>query len=320
VAEQLSMFPGEDEAKYQAFVDKFKPKKTTDDCYTPDNIYRTVAAWVAREYGLGPASFVRPFWPGGDYEAFEYPDGCVVVDNPPFSLLARIKAFYIRRGIRFFLFAPTLTLFSSNQDDVCYIPCGVQITYANGAVVNSSFVTNLDRWLVRTAPDLYRAIKRVNDANEKAAAKQLPKYVYPDCVLTAAASYRLSKYGVDYRLERGDATFIRRLDAMKARGKDSGIFSGAWLLSERAAAERAAAERAAAERAAAERAAATVWELSERERRIVAGLGDGTPKSLPPMGKVAPASPGSDEVPGSPRPHPDPFDLSALMSMPKEVT
>ena len=290
--EQLTMFSEDSEAKYQAFVDKFKPKKTTDDCYTPDNIYRTVAAWVAREYGLDPASFVRPFWPGGDYEAFEYPEGCVVVDNPPFSLLARIKAFYIRRGIRFFLFAPTLTLFSSNRDDVCYIPCGVTVTYANGAGVNTSFVTNLDRWLVRTAPDLYREIKQANDANEKAAKKQLPKYVYPDCVLTAAASYLLGKYGVDYRLARGDATFIRKLDAMTDRGKD-GIFGGAFLLSERAAAERAAAERAAAERAAAERAAATVWELSERERRIVAGLGAGEP-----------AEPGGD-----------PFNLDALMEM-----
>ena len=27
---------------YQAFVDKFKPKKTTDDCYTPENIYKVV--------------------------------------------------------------------------------------------------------------------------------------------------------------------------------------------------------------------------------------------------------------------------------------
>ena len=43
------------------------------------------------------------------------------------------------------------------------------------------------------------------------------------------------------------------------------------LLSERAAAERAAAERAAAERAAANR-----WSLSDRERAIVAMLGDRT--------------------------------------------
>lgn len=29
---------GEINAEYQSFVDKFKPKKTTDDCYTPPNI------------------------------------------------------------------------------------------------------------------------------------------------------------------------------------------------------------------------------------------------------------------------------------------
>ena len=63
---------------------------------------------------------------------------------------------------------------------------------------------------------------------------------------------------------------------MKAEGK-SGIFGGAFLLSERAAAERAAAERAAAERAAAERAEAEVWELSDRERGIVKMLSNGVP-------------------------------------------
>ena len=59
----------------------------------------------------------------------------------------------------------------------------------------------------------------------------------------------------------------RQLDAQAGAGKT--IFGGGLLLSERAAAERAAAERAAAERA-----AATVWELSERERRMVAALGE----------------------------------------------
>lgn len=28
--------------EYAAFVEKFKPKKTTDDCYTPDNVYAAV--------------------------------------------------------------------------------------------------------------------------------------------------------------------------------------------------------------------------------------------------------------------------------------
>ena len=45
------------------------------------------------------ADVVRPFWRGGDYEAFEYLEGCVVVDNLPFSIHARIQDFYLGRGI-----------------------------------------------------------------------------------------------------------------------------------------------------------------------------------------------------------------------------
>lgn len=35
---------------------------------------------------------------GRDFEAFDYPDGCIVVDNQPFSILARIQDFYLGRG------------------------------------------------------------------------------------------------------------------------------------------------------------------------------------------------------------------------------
>ena len=76
-----------DNPEYDAFVEKFKPKKTTDDCYTPENVYEAVRDWAVQEYGLEVREIVRPFWPGGDYERFAYPDGCVVIDNPPFSIL-----------------------------------------------------------------------------------------------------------------------------------------------------------------------------------------------------------------------------------------
>lgn len=36
---------------YKKFVDKFKPKKTTDDCYTPENVYNAVRDWTVEEYG-----------------------------------------------------------------------------------------------------------------------------------------------------------------------------------------------------------------------------------------------------------------------------
>ena len=259
---QTSLFG--DQAEYDAFTDKFKPKKTTDDCYTPPEVYETVAAWVAKEYGADPADFVRPFFPELDFVKFDYPDGCTVVDNPPFSLLATIIRHYCRIGIRFFLFAPALTLFTATEQPVCYLGTGVDITYENGAVVPTSFVTNLDRMQLRTVPDLRQAVKEANAkalASSGRAKPELPKYVYPDCVITAAAMQKLSKYGAALDVPKNEAIYAGTLDAQRPFKKS--IFGGGYLLSDRAAAERAAAERAAAERA-----AAHVWELSPRERAL----------------------------------------------------
>lgn len=277
LAGQINLF-GEETAQdveYQAFVDKFTPKKTTDDCYTPDNIYEAVAEWVAAEYGVDRADMVRPFWPGGDFERFDYPAGCCVVDNPPFSIITKIQRVYLSKGIRFFLFAPTLTLFSGRGLDVTYIPCGVSITYANTAKVNTSFVTNLDTCRVRSAPALYQAIRRQNDINEKAATAQLPKYEYPAHVLTAAAAYQYSRLGVEYRLEKADCTPISAMDAQRNVGK--AIFGRGFLLSDRAAADRAAADRAAADRAAADRANIITWSLSDRERAMIDAMNNRKP-------------------------------------------
>ena len=82
--------------EYREFVDKFKPKKTTDDCYTPVEVYEAIAGWVAEEYGLNKCDFVRPFFPGGDYERYQYSEAAVVVDKPPFSILTAIVDFYER--------------------------------------------------------------------------------------------------------------------------------------------------------------------------------------------------------------------------------
>lgn len=66
---------------YEEFVEKFKPKKTTDDCYTPEAVYDVIRDYVVEKYGLHGRLVVRPFWPGGDYENFNYPEDCVVIDN-----------------------------------------------------------------------------------------------------------------------------------------------------------------------------------------------------------------------------------------------
>ena len=64
---------GNDE--YNEFLEKFEPKKTTDDCYTPAIVYDAIADWVASEFGLDRSAFIRPFYPGGDYQNEKYPAG-----------------------------------------------------------------------------------------------------------------------------------------------------------------------------------------------------------------------------------------------------
>lgn len=246
---------------YEGFVEKFRPKKTTDDCYTPDNVYAAARDWAVRKYRLEGAEIVRPFWPGGDYEAFDYPASCVVIDNPPFSIISKIVSFYHANRIDYFLFAPYLTNLGIGAGcagvNHVIVPCTIR--YENGAGVATSFVTNLGDDFILSAPDLMDAIEKANNENLKAVKKSLPKYIYPDCVVTSASVGYLCKYHTPFALKRSECAFIRKLDAQG----DNGIFGCGFIISERAAAERAAAERAAAERA-----AATFWTLSPRELEI----------------------------------------------------
>ena len=255
---------GNDE--YNDFLEKFEAKKTTDDCYTPDVVYDAVAGWVAEEYGVKRENFVRPFYPGGDYQNEKYAEDAIVVDNPPFSILAEILRFYDEHGIKFFLFAPTLTLFSSSSSSSCALCCGVAVLYENGASVNTSFLTNLEDNRLRSCPELYRRVSDAVDEYRKEIKKELPKYDYPyEVVLSTGIAY-LSKYGEEFKVSREESEHIRQLDSQKESGKE--LYGSGYLISERAAAERAAAERAAAERA-----NAHVWALSDREMEIIKGLG-----------------------------------------------
>lgn len=259
--EQLTLEEASEE--YKAFVDKFKPKLTTDDCYTPPNIYETVKEWVFEHYNLDKSTkVIRPFYPGGDYEHAEYPENSIVIDNPPFSILSKIEKFYLARGIRFFLFALGTACFKPYNGLHC-VCVGGQVTYQNGANVNTSFVTNLGGHLVETAPDLYRRIKTENEKNVKAQKKQHDKLKFPPQVVTAAQLNQLSAKGQYFTLDEKDVVFARTLDNAK-----KGVFGSCFLLSEKAAAERAAAERAVNDET-------HYIELSEREKEIIKKLGVG---------------------------------------------
>ncbi|MBO7685777.1 MAG: hypothetical protein J6V72_05305 [Kiritimatiellae bacterium] len=211
----------EDNPEYQAFLDKFKPKKTTDDCYTPKPVYDAVLQWATKEYNLDGREVIRPFWPGGDYQAQEYPPGCVVVDNPPFSILSQIVAWFNERKIDYFLFSPYLTNLGTQGCN--HVISAHSVTYANGARVDTSFVTNMGEWFIRSAPDLMEAIREADEKNRNAETRKLPKYSYPASVVTSAAIGYLCKHHVDFRLRREECAFTRGLDA---QGKGGGHI---WL-------------------------------------------------------------------------------------------
>ena len=252
----------DDDEEYQEFLKKFEAKKTTDDCYTPDNIYYAVRDWAAKKYEIGNAAIVRPFYPGGDYKSEKYPSGCVVIDNPPFSIISEICEWYTRKGINFFLFAPTLTLLGIMRGSANYVACGCGVVYENGASVNTSFVTNMGGNKIVAAADLREILDDENKKNLKKLHRELPKYSYPNEVLTATMLCYMTAHGVSLEIGGSDAHFIRALDAQKASGK--GLFGSGFLLSEKAAAEKAAAEKVNTD----------IWELSEREWAIVRGLGN----------------------------------------------
>ena len=259
---------------YEDFVEKFVPKKTTDDCYTPPLVYDAVADYVAKRYGLDKSNFVRPFWPGADYTQYDYRPKDVVLDNPPFSILSKIIDYYVIKDVKFFLFAPSLTIFSAvkHLKKINHIITDTSIVFENGANIKTGFVTNLDHGIVaESCPDLYKSIKRAVEETLKSVKKQVPKYEYPDEVLTAANLQHLAHFGVHYVLKPEECEFVRVLDAQRSKKKS--IFGSGFLISGEKAAEKAAAEKAAAEKAAAEKADVHVWELSDREKEIVKRLG-----------------------------------------------
>ena len=277
--EQLTIF-GEEETRptvkrigkndyfndYESFVDKFEVKKTTDDCYTPREVYDVVKAYAGELADLTDRPVVRPFFPGGDYRNFTYPEDCVVIDNPPFSIITQIVRFYLAAKIDFFLFAPHLTLFTPGAE-CCCIVAGADIRYENGAIVKTSFLTNLVPDIrVWVNPELAERIEAVQAVEKRTVEKK----EYPMHLISSALLGKILAQGIDFKIPASECYFVRTLDAMK--DADKTVFGGGFLISERAAKEREAKEQAAKERAAREASKGRVINLSDREKRIVEKL------------------------------------------------
>lgn len=257
----------ENDPEYQEFVKKFQAKRTTDDCYTPDVVYDAVAEWVASEYNVSRANFVRPFYPGGDYQKERYKPTDIVVDNPPFSILASIIDWYNERGIRYFLFGPQLTLMGTAAGRCTCLAVGVQITYANGAKVNTSFVTNMDDKdiVARADARLYKNVDAANLSQFEGEKKRMPRYTWPKEVIMSPFLHRCAQYGIDFVLKKDEVHLIEELEMQREVGKQ--IFGKGYLVSNAVLNRRLQAEAIIEQKE-----DAYVWKLSDSEREIIEGL------------------------------------------------
>lgn len=236
---------------YESFVAKFQDKeKTTDDTYTPKDVYEAVLQYVGEMYDLTGKEILRPFYPGGDYEHAEYPEDGVVIDNPPFSIFTKICAFYSARRIPFFIFGNGLTILSCCN--VCTaVITSTQITFGNGAKVQCNFASNLfGNKIVTTAPRLSELIKACPSQGTKA---ELPKLIYPDELLSVSDLQIICKGGIEFSVDRSEAVRVSNVDNYP---KETGIFGHHLLIS----------------KAKAQAIHAIPVPLSPREQRIVDSL------------------------------------------------
>ena len=217
---------GETNEEYEQFVNKFneKPPLTTDDCYTPNEVYEAVKNWAIERYGLQGRKIIRPFYPGGDYQKETYPKGCVVIDNPPFSILSEICRWYNEKGIDYFLFAPSLTFFSTAGGALNYVVASPDIIYENGAKVPTDFVTNLGDIKVELAYDLKKGVEDAQDAPSENARN---RYEYPINLITSALLKKYLDKKVSAKIK--NAYFVRKLDCQES---GSVVFGGGFIISE----------------------------------------------------------------------------------------
>ena len=261
---------------YDSFVAKFQDNgpKTTDDTYTPRDIYESVLRYVGEMCDLSDKVILRPFYPGGDYENAEYPENGVVIDNPPFSLLMKIVAFYTSRNIPFFLFGPGLTM--GNCCKYCsVIVVSEQIMFENGAKVHCNFASNMfGDVMVMTAPKLDEYFR-----NCKSQVKPNPvaKIGYPAHVLSIGMMQQICKGGVDFVVRSNECEILKSLDRLGTNAHKGGLYGHHFLLNSKKAAEKEqarTASRLASEKAKEEAALKNTdfIELSDRERKIIEKL------------------------------------------------
>lgn len=246
---------------YESFIAKFSDKpKTTDECWTPQDVYDSVVRYVGTVVDLTGKQILRPFYPGGDYEQAEYPEDGIVIDNPPFSIFSKICKFYTDNNVPFFLFAPGLTVGSIFKYCTAVIVSG-QMRFTNGATVNVNFASNLyGDTVILTAPALSRMLEACPSQDQKA---RLPKYGYPAELVSVSDMQTICRRGIDFAIRRGECVLVGNLDN---HPKKCGLFGEHILTTTAIGTAKEAAKEAAKD--------IIPIQLSEREKRIVSNIGN----------------------------------------------
>lgn len=195
---------------YDSFMAKFADNpKTTDECWTPEDVYNAVVEYVGTITDMSGRQILRPFYPGGDYLNAEYPDDGIVIDNPPFSMFTSIVQFYTRERIPFFLFGPGMSIMSAAPYCTCVF-ISETLRFTNGASVRVNFASNLfGDTIATTAPLLDRLIRKCPSQDTKA---NLPNYEYPPEVVSASDLQTICRGGIEFALRRGECMILRTLD------------------------------------------------------------------------------------------------------------
>ncbi len=249
---------------YESFVAKFSDNpKTTDDCYTPRDVYEAVVRYVSTITDMSGKVILRPFYPGGDYLNADYPENGVVVDNPPFSMFTKICRWYSAVGIPFFMFGPGLTITSACKYCTAIV-INESVTFENGANVRLNFASNLyGDTMIMTAPRLGRMIAECPSQKPK---NPLPSFEYPSEVLSVSDMQGIARNGIEFSVSRDECRIIRDLDLHPKKG---GLFGDHFLISTSKAREK---ETAKSQKVTGEKETTPI-PLSERERKIVEKLG-----------------------------------------------
>ena len=127
-------------------------------------------------------------------------------------------------------------------------------------------------------------MKNANDINVKSMTKQLPKYQYPNNVVTESRIHKISKY-TDIKIPRSQLHFASKLDGQKKYKK--AIYGYGFLCSDKIEQEIKAKEIKAKEIKAEEIKAEEIkaeskfiyWQLSDREKEIIKKLDESKEES-----------------------------------------